>query len=57
MVKKKTLKEYHKIYPARVGDTVEKFHKFEKFCEKHPYPKLGDDYHSWYAKLTKYMNK
>jgi hypothetical protein len=53
-----TLEDYHKKYPARAGDTVEKFEKYEAFIAKYPSPSFEDEfaaYQSWYSDLTNYM--
>lgn len=50
----KTLADYHLTYPARPGDTIERFARYEAFCLKEPYIE-GDNYHSWYARLTTWM--
>lgn len=62
-MKKLTLAKYHKKYPARLGDTVEKFYRYELFCESNPRPSLkncksnwSEEYNKWYAKLSKYMD-
>lgn len=55
-IKKLTLLEYHKKYPKRPGDTVEKFFKYERFCSKNPLSK-NEDYHLWYSRLAAYMEK
>lgn len=52
--KKLTLADYHKKYPARHGDTVEKFARYEEFCTKNPCPN-GDGYFSWYARSAVWM--
>lgn len=54
----KTLEDYHKIYPARAGDTVEKFRAYEAFCERSPVPKFEDGfraYQNWYNALAAFM--
>lgn len=51
----KTLDEYHTKYPARPGDTPEKFARYEEFCEKNPCPSTFEGYNRWYARLADYM--
>ena len=51
----KTLEEYHLKYPARPGDTPEKFARYEEFCEENPCPASLDAYHRWYAALAEWM--
>ena len=55
MNEKLTLEDYHKKYPARPGDTVEKFEKYEAFCAKNPCPQTVEGYLQWYAKLAAWM--
>ncbi len=58
-----TLEDFHKKYPARPGDTVEKFQRYEEFLAKDPPPippsvyerDFFDEYSAWYARLAKWM--
>jgi hypothetical protein len=51
----KTLKEYHKKYPARAGDTAQKFADYEEFCRRYPSPPPTGDYLKWYSYLSMWM--
>lgn len=54
-VKKMTLEKYHKKYPARPGDSAERFYQYEKFCHEDPDLGCGSNYFAWYARLARYM--
>lgn len=54
----KTLAEYHKTYPARPGDTAEKFAHYEAFEAKDPCPPMESGYGAyadWYERLKNWM--
>jgi len=50
-----TLEDYHKKYPKRPGDTVEKFARFEEFLRVNPRPEPNGNYFAWYYLLSKWM--